>query len=130
MSFRGDAKASSPESRDSGAGAGAPSRNDDARSSLHRFTGGDDVDGDLHLHADKGVGRAEVSAMQRHRLARVARHRDTDEVAGADNAVGGIELDPAGARQIDLNPGMRRAAADIAMGAGAVDAQIARHEAR
>ena len=58
--------------------------------------------------------------MQRHRLARVARHRDTDEVAGADNAVGGIELDPAGARQIDLNPGMRRAAADIAMGAGAV----------
>src|ERR1700722_11077738 len=27
-SFRGDAKASSPESRDSGSGAGAPSRND------------------------------------------------------------------------------------------------------
>ena len=68
--------------------------------------------------------------MQRDRLARIARHRDADEIAGADDAVGGIELDPAGARQIDLHPGMGRAAADIAMGAVAGDEQIARDEAR
>ena len=37
---------------------------------------------------------------QRHRLTRIAHHRDPDQVAVADNAVGRIELDPAGARQI------------------------------
>jgi len=53
--------------------------------------------------------------VQRNGLARIARHRNPHQVAGADDAVGGIELDPAGARQIDLDPGMGRAAADIAL---------------
>ena len=68
--------------------------------------------------------------MQRDRLARIARHRDADQIAGADDAVGRIELDPAGARQIDLHPGMGRAAADIAMRAVAGNEQIAGDEAR
>src|ERR1700733_11443258 len=51
--------------------------------------------------------------MQRDRLARIARDRNTNEIARPDNAVGGIELDPARARQIDLYPGMRRTAAEI-----------------
>ena len=88
----------------------------------------DDVDADLH--ADEGVGRAEIGAVQRDRLARIARHRHTDEVAGADDAVGRIELDPARARQIDLHPGMRRAAADIAMRAVAGNEEIAGDETR
>ena len=88
----------------------------------------DDVDVDLH--ADKRVGRAQIGAVQRDRLARIARHRDADQVAGADDAVGRIELDPAGARQIDLHPGMGRAAADIAVRAVAGNEEIAGHEAR
>ena len=34
--------------------------------------------------------------MQRQRLARIARDRDANEIARADDAVGRIELDPAG----------------------------------
>ena len=54
-----------------------------------------------------------IGAVQGDGLARIARDRDANEVAVADDAVGRIELDPAGARQIDLHPGMGRAAADI-----------------
>src|SRR6516164_4017721 len=53
--------------------------------------------------------------MQRDRLAWLSGDRDSDQVAGACDAVGRIELDPAGARQIDLHPGMRRAAADMTL---------------
>src|SRR6267143_4338993 len=87
-----------------------------------------DVDADVH--ADERFGRTEVDAMQRDRLARIARHRHANEVAGAADAVGGIELDPAGARQVDLNPGVGRAAADIAMRAIAGSGDVSRHEAR
>src|SRR6202140_1169894 len=83
---------------------------------------------DADLHADEGIGRTEIGAVQRDGLARIARHRNTNEIAGADDAVGGIELDPAGARQIDLDPGVGRAAADIAVRAVARDEQISRYE--
>src|SRR6202022_736429 len=92
------------------------------------LAGRENVDADLH--ADEGDGRTEIGAVQRDRLARIARHRHAYEVAGADDAVGGIELDPAGARQIALDPGVGRAAADIAVGAIAGDEQIPRYEAR
>src|SRR5206468_7880779 len=52
-----------------------------------------------------------------------------DQVAAADDTVGRIEFDPAGARKIDLNPGMRRAAAEIAVDAIAGQEQVARDEA-
>ena len=83
----------------------------------------DDVD--VNLHAGIGVGRSEVSAVQRDRLARIARHRHADEISRSDDAVGRIELDPAGARQIDLYPGMGEAAADIAVGPVAGNEEIA-----
>ena len=51
--------------------------------------------------------------MQRYRLAWIAHHRDTDQVAVADDPAGRIEIDPAGARQIDLDPGMGVAAAGM-----------------
>src|SRR4030088_1544970 len=85
-----------------------------------------DTDADVHAHIC--IGRTEIGAVQRDGLTRIARHRHPNEVAGADDAVGGIELDPAGARQIDLYPGVGRAAANIAMGAIARDGQISRHE--
>src|SRR5215470_10272822 len=66
--------------------------------------------------------------MQRDRLARIARNSDADQVAAADDTVGRIELDPAGARQIDLHPGMRRAAAAMIMTAR--QEQIAGDETR
>jgi hypothetical protein len=51
--------------------------------------------------------------MQRDCLHRIARHRDTDQIARALDAVGRIELDPARIRQIDLHPCMGRAAAGV-----------------
>ena len=69
--------------------------------------------------------------MQRDRLVRIARHRDADEVAGADDAVGRIEFDPARVRQIDLHPGMGRAAAVmIAILRAVAGIEIAGDEAR
>ena len=49
---------------------------------------------------------------QRQALRRIPCHRDADEIAVADDAVGRIEIDPSRARQIDLQPGMGRAAAE------------------
>jgi hypothetical protein len=62
-------------------------------------------------------------------LARISCYRNADEIAVADDAIGRIELDPTGTGQIDLAPGMRRAAAHMAgsIQAGAVD--VAGHEA-
>ena len=70
-------------------------------------------DADVHLHADEDIGWPKISTMQRQRLHRIACDRDTDQIARALDAVGRIELDPAGVRQIDLYPGMGRAAARV-----------------
>src|SRR5260370_17727175 len=70
-----------------------------------------DVDADVH--ADERFGRTEVDAVQRDRLARIARHRPANEAAGAVDPVGGIELDPAAARQVVLNPALDPTAATI-----------------
>src|SRR4051812_33458587 len=68
---------------------------------------------DLHLKA-KLVGRiTPIASPKRNRLARRTRDGDPDEVAIADDAVGRIELHPARTRDIDLAPGMRRAAAKM-----------------
>src|SRR6202790_1777373 len=99
-----------------------------ATSDLFLLADRDNIDADLH--ADEGDGRTEIGAGQRDRLARIARARHAYEVAGADDAVGGIELDPAGARQIDLDPGVGRTAADMTMGAVGRDGDVSRYEAR
>ena len=56
--------------------------------------------------------RADEAAPERQRLAVVPGDGDPNQIAVADDAVGGIEIDPAGARQIHLHPRVRRAAAD------------------
>src|SRR5581483_8791515 len=55
--------------------------------------------------------------------------RNADEIAAADDAVGRVELDPARARQIDLNPGMGRAGAGIAVRGIRGNEQIAGYKA-
>src|SRR5258706_156492 len=55
----------------------------------------------LTLHAEESRRLADETAGQGHRLRRVAGDRHTNEVVGGDQAVGRIELDPAGAGQID-----------------------------
>ena len=76
--------------------------------------GGLGGDPDLDRHAGEVGGGARVGAAQGRRLLGGAGDRDADQVAVADDAVGRVELDPAGAGQVDLRPGVRRAAADFA----------------
>src|SRR5216684_1411655 len=83
----------------------------------------------LDTHAETVRRKSQPGAPDRYRLLRVARHRHPDKVAIADNAVGGIELDPAGARKIDLYPGMGGAAAHMAVAIALRDVEIARNEA-
>ena len=61
--------------------------------------------------------------MQRYRLAWIAHHRDTHEAAVADDAACRIELDPAGAGHIDLDPGVRVSAPGIAVVVAVRDVQ-------
>src|SRR5689334_17760643 len=75
----------------------------------HRLA--DDID--LHFHPQLVLRTSCIGAGERNCLARITRDRDADEIAVSDDAIGGIEFDPAGARQIDLAPCVGRAAADI-----------------
>src|SRR5215213_7481235 len=92
------------------------------------FTGRNYIDADIH--AEISIGGAEIGAVQRNGLTRIAGDRDANEIAAADDAVGRIELDPPRARKVDLHPGMGRAPADIAVGAVAMHEQISRDETR
>src|SRR6516164_4872528 len=83
---------------------------------------------DAHLHAHEGFRRAEIDAVQRDSLTRIAGDGNADQIARADDAAGRVELDPARTRQIDLHPGMRRAAAAVTM--VVAGEEIARDEAR
>src|SRR5215469_11340879 len=73
--------------------------------------GGSDYD--LDRHAEMVGGKAGPGAGDRHSLARVPGDRHADQIVIADDAVGWIEFDPAGPRQINLDPGMGGAAADL-----------------
>src|ERR1700719_1266220 len=71
-------------------------------------------DADLHLHVEMvGRGPDEVS-VERNRVVRIAHDRNGDKADLADAASRWVEIDPAGARQIDLRPGMGRAASSAA----------------
>jgi hypothetical protein len=73
--------------------------------------------GDVDLNGHSQIVRGETgpSAVQRYRLAWIAHHRDTHEAAVADDPACRIEIDPAGAGQIDLDPGVRVSTAGIAV---------------
>jgi hypothetical protein len=72
-------------------------------------------DVDLNGHSQIVRGKTGPSAVQRYRLAWIAHHRDTHEAAVADDPACRIEIDPAGAGQIDLDPGVRVSTAGIAV---------------
>ena len=74
--------------------------------------GGLGGDLDLDRHASEVAGRAVVAAARAASPAGGAGDGDADQVAVADDAVGRVELDPAGAGQVDLRPGVGRAAAE------------------
>src|SRR4029077_9708101 len=63
------------------------------------------------FHPQLAAGSAEIGAGQGRGLRWVARDRDANEILAADQSVRRVEFDPAGARQIDLAPGVRRPAA-------------------
>ena len=65
----------------------------------------------IHRHAEKIARRTGEGAGERHRLGRVARDGHADQILAADQPIGRVELDPAGAGQVDLHPGVGRAAA-------------------
>ena len=54
-------------------------------------------DAHLNLHAEVGVTRAEPGARDRRRLLRIARHADADQRVAAEQVVGRIGGQPAGA---------------------------------
>lgn len=63
------------------------------------------VDGDFHFAVDRGV--AIIAAVKWNGLLGLTRDRHANEIPIADDAVGRIEFDPAGAGQINLAPRMR-----------------------
>ena len=69
------------------------------------------ADGDLniHRHVAERTGWAEKAARYGHGLLRRPGHADPDQVAPGHPAIGGIELNPTSARQVDFHPGMRGA---------------------
>src|SRR5260221_8563617 len=72
-------------------------------------------DVDLNGHSQIVRGETRPSAVQRYRLAWIAHHCDTHEAAVADDPACRIEIDPAGAGQIDLDPGVRVSTTGIAV---------------
>src|SRR4029079_17135713 len=89
-----------------------------------RRRGGDvDLDG----HAEVVGWKAGPGAVQRQDVPVVPGDGDADQVAGADDPVGRVEFHPAGAGQVDPQPGMGRATADMAIPLW--DIEVARDEA-
>ena len=65
--------------------------------------------------------------MERKRIARIANDRNGNEIILADGAVCRIEIDPTGARQIHLRPGMSRAGRTL-FRLGHRDGEVSGHE--
>jgi len=63
------------------------------------------IDGDHHSLFVRGV--AEIRPMKGNGLSSLPRDRDANEISIADNAIGRIEFNPAGAGQVDLAPRVR-----------------------
>jgi hypothetical protein len=53
------------------------------------------VDIDLHFHPQLVLRTSGISTGERNCLARITRDRDADEIAVSDDAICGIEFDPA-----------------------------------
>src|SRR5271155_424521 len=66
---------------------------------------------DRDIHAQEGRSLPGEGAPQRQNVSVIPSYGHPDQIAIADNAIGWIEIDPTGARQVDLHPGVRGAAA-------------------
>jgi len=90
------------------------------------------VDGDFH--SEFIVGIAPVATGERNRLLGCPGDSHPDEVTVADDAVRGIEFDPAGAGDVDLAPSVSRASAQanrpVAIGYVNVSSNETRGEAQ
>lgn len=71
-------------------------------------------DGYFHRQVDKIVEPAFVGAGEREGLRGIPRDCNADQVPPASEIVGRIELDPAGAGKVDLDPRVSRTGADRA----------------
>jgi hypothetical protein len=72
-------------------------------------------------------------AVERDRVVRIGHDCNGDKASFADATTRGVEIDPAGARQIDLRPGMGRPASGAARGLGRIverDREIAGRKSR
>jgi|SRR5271166_3362472 len=64
-----------------------------------------DIDGHDDSLFVRGV--AEIRPVKSNGASSVSRHRDANEISIRDNAVGGVEFNPAGVGQINSTPGTR-----------------------
>ena len=64
-------------------------------------------DAHLDIHASERRRRTDERAVQRQRVPLLPRHGDTNKVSIPDDAVGRIEVDPSGTRQVRLHPAVR-----------------------
>src|SRR5215207_5583287 len=83
---------------------------------------------DLNLDSISIASLSKVTPGERGRLGGVAGNGDADQVAIADDAVGGIELDPTSAGQVDLTPSVRGAPAQYGRLIAVRNIDIPRHE--
>lgn len=67
-------------------------------------------DDHLDLHAERVRRKPDEGAVKRDRVVRVPHDRDGDKLDLTGFTTRGVEIDPAGARKIDLRPGVGRAA--------------------
>ena len=82
------------------------------RSSCNACDAGLFDDAHIDIHAAERRGRTDERAPQRQRVPLVPRHSHANQVAIPHDAVGGIEIDPAGSRQVRLHPAVRGSTTD------------------
>jgi hypothetical protein len=94
----------------------------------HAIGHGVDFDGERHGQMIRC--RTIPITLQRDSFARVMHHRDTDETLISDDAARRIEIDPAGAGNVGLNPrmGVASSQAVLVIILGKMD--VSRHETR
>ena len=85
---------------------------------------------DRDLHGEMVRRGPDPSSLQRNRLLRLVHNRDAHQVLIPDHAARGIEVDPAGAGDVDLDPGMGVAPRDAVVVVVIVKMQISGNEPR
>src|SRR5688500_17887047 len=82
------------------------------------------------MHVLERRSRTDEGAVQWQRVALFPCHGDPDEIAISRDGVGGVEIDPSGARQIRLHPAVRVSTANRRGAAHLRYEDVAAHETR